>query len=677
MRVGQSLTFDAPVVLDYRNSLWKLEPTAPVVAGGSDPVTFGPSTRTVAPEPVGGTVTIGTFNVLNYFTTVAEEWDALPGNVCTYYSDRAGNKITGNSCGNPSSSSGNGPRGAATQESLARQQAKIVTAINALDADVVSLEEIENSIKFGPDRDASVATLVAALNADAGADKWAFPASPDEMPAVSEQDLIRTALIYQPAAVSAVGASQVLVGSEAFANAREPFAQTFKPVGGTADSTFAVVVNHFKSKGSGTGADADQGDGQGGSNASRVAQANALVEFADQFAAAADTDRVFLTGDFNAYNREDPVGVIEQAGYVNVAAALTDEETYQFDGQVGSLDHVFASDAVFGDVTGADIWNINAFESVGREYSRFNNNVTPLVDVDAPYRASDHDPELVGVDLPLLSGATVTADAPSTIRFGDPLTITAAVAGGTGTVTISEDGDTVASGELVDGRVDLTVPDLAVGSHTFEVTYPGDASTEASSTTVSVKVIRQLAELSATVSPSQYGTGATLEVTADPSASGPVFVFDESGRGVGTGSLSDGAATLTLDETIAVGSHTLTVAYVGNRSADPDDTTVVLVVEKADPVVTKTVVTAKIVVGKTKANVYLRVTAPGYVVDGGSVQVFQGSRRLGYGTVRNGSAKVPLKVFTSTGTKTLTAKYFGNAETGPGQTSFTVKVVRR
>ena len=45
-------------------------------------------------------------------------------------------------------------------EDFLRQQAKIVTAINTLDADIVSLEEIENSVQFGKDRDDAVSKLV-------------------------------------------------------------------------------------------------------------------------------------------------------------------------------------------------------------------------------------------------------------------------------------------------------------------------------------------------------------------------------------------------------------------------------------------------------------------------------------------------------------------------------------
>ena len=53
-------------------------------------------------------------------------------------------------------------------------------------------------------------------------------------------------------------------GGQAFGNAREPIAQTFKTKNGKGDK-FLFVVNHFKSKGSAGPfpGDADSGDGQG------------------------------------------------------------------------------------------------------------------------------------------------------------------------------------------------------------------------------------------------------------------------------------------------------------------------------------------------------------------------------------------------------------------------------
>ena len=389
VRVGSRVTFHAPVILEYRNSTWKFQPTTQVTDEGKSVATFQ-DTRTEAPEAVGGNLHLATFNVLNFFNTTGVDYEAA-GHTCSYYNDRAGNHDTVNDCG-PT-----GPRGAAEDDDLTRQRTKIVAAINALGADVVSLEEIENSVALGEtDRDDALKSLVDALNSAAGSERWAYAPSPAaaDLPPTAEQDVIRTAFIYDPNTVSLVGASKVLVGSAAFSNAREPLAQAFKPKG-TADSkAFAVVVNHFKSKGSGT----DDGTGQGNANPDRINQAKAVIPFANDFAQSRGTDKIILTGDYNSYTEEDPMQVLYDAGYQAIQSSTPDEYTYNFGGMEGSLDHVLANPAAQSMVTGADIWNINSVESVAFEYSRYNYNAT---DFYAPnmYRASDHDPEIVGLDV--------------------------------------------------------------------------------------------------------------------------------------------------------------------------------------------------------------------------------------------------------------------------------------
>jgi len=383
--VGAATSFTKPVVLDYRNDSWKFQPTTPITGAtpAADlPASFS-SVRTAAPEEVGGDLKLAGFNVLNYFPTTG---DQLAG--CTYYTDRDGDPVTVRG--------GCDARGAANADDLERQQVKIVKAINALGADVVSLEEIENSARFGQDRDAAVGTLVAALNAAAGKDTWAFVPSPAKLPA--SEDVIRLALIYKQDRVAPVGESTIL-DDPAFVNARQPVADAFRPIGGTADDDFLVIANHFKSKGSGTGENADTGDGQGASNADRVRQAQALAAFSTTEQAKYGTDRVFMLGDFNAYSEEDPMVVLRDAGYTDLGPAEDSTEySYVFSGLSGSLDHVLASPAALEAVTGVDIWNINSTESVGLEYSRYDYNVTDLYRDDV-YRASDHDPILVGFDL--------------------------------------------------------------------------------------------------------------------------------------------------------------------------------------------------------------------------------------------------------------------------------------
>ncbi len=400
IRVGAAAEIVAPVVMDYRNNTWKFQPQTQVTDDGADVATFE-DTRpaNLAPQEVGGNLKLATFNVLNYFNTTGAAFEAR-GGTCTYFFDREGNDpVAVNSC-NP-----NGPRGAAEPGDLNRQQAKIVRAINTMDADIVSLEEIENSVKLigETNRDDAVSALVNALNAAAGTRRWAYASSPAaaDLPALAEQDVIRNAFIYDPTTVSPVGASKVLVGSAAFANAREPLAQAFKPAGSADESAFAVIVNHFKSKSpsGATGDNVDTGDGQGGYNGDRTRQAEALVDFADDFAVERDLEAVFLTGDFNSYTQEDPMQVLYGADFDVVESDTAGEHSYSFDGYAGSLDHVLGNQAAVEMVTGADIWEINANEPIAFQYSRFNYNPTRFFSTGDPFAASDHNPEIVGLNV--------------------------------------------------------------------------------------------------------------------------------------------------------------------------------------------------------------------------------------------------------------------------------------
>jgi 5'-nucleotidase len=414
VRTGSQVTFHEPVILDYRYSLWNFQPTQQVTGDGSAVATFS-DTRTPNQQPanVGGGIRLATFNVENYFPMTGEDYVAQGLGTCTYYNDRAGNHIAVNTCTGTDGSPG--PRGAADDASFARQQEKIVTGINRLGASIVSLEEIENSAKFGEPRDTALAGLVDALNAAAGSGVWAYVPSPQasQLPPLASQDVIRTALIYKPADVSLVGASTVLTNDsgagQPFSIAREPLAQGFKKAGAPDSDAFLVVANHWKSK----NADSDPlypGDAedtsspavdQGAFNATRTREAQDTLTFASQVAASLGTNRVFIVGDLNSYTDEDPLQTLYSAGYTDLGSAFDPSgETYDFNGLAGSLDHVLASPAALAMVTGADVWEINAQESVGYNYSRYNYNVTQLFNGSDPFAASDHDPLVVGLTLP-------------------------------------------------------------------------------------------------------------------------------------------------------------------------------------------------------------------------------------------------------------------------------------
>ena len=392
--VGATASFDEPMIVSFGFDMWRFQPQQQVVGAENAPVSFSEVREDAPVDFSGSDYSVATFNVLNYFTTLGTDEAG-----CAYYTDREGNPTTANNCT---------VRGAYDTANFERQQTKIVTAINDLDASVIALEEIEDSSDFGENRDAALAHLVDELNAAAGSEQWSFVPSPETVPATGD-DVIRTAFIYQADEVSYVDDSTEILDDSAFANARAPLAATFAPAANE-DEPFIVIANHFKSKGgSGSGDNANNDAGNpasatGGWNGDRVRQAQALLEFADAQQAAQSTDLLFITGDLNSYSMEAPATTLTDAGYVPVASAGS-EYSYLYTselanggkiGTVGSLDHILLSPAAAEQINGSDIWTINAYEPIALEYSRFNANVTNFYD-ESPYRASDHNPIIVGM----------------------------------------------------------------------------------------------------------------------------------------------------------------------------------------------------------------------------------------------------------------------------------------
>jgi predicted extracellular nuclease len=351
-------------VLDYRFGGWTVQPTA---AADYTPVNLRPD----VPQ-VGGDITVASFNVLNYFTTI----DPTPTN----------------------SNDDDLTRGADTNEEFDRQEAKIVSALAAINADVFGLIEIENKVDEAGVP--VVATLAAALNEKLGADVYDYIDT-----GVIGTDAITTALIYKTATVEPLGGFAVLdstVDSD-FADINRPaLAQTFAQVGGSEPVT--VVVNHLKSKGSDCNAlgDPDTGDGSGNCNLTRAAAATALAEWLASDPTRQGAGRELIIGDLNSYDKEQPIDVLRSAGYTDLLFEFQGEFAYSyvFDGQLGYLDYALAGADLFGDVTGAEVWRINADEPSLIDYDMsFKQPAQDALFAPDPYRSSDHDPVVVGLEL--------------------------------------------------------------------------------------------------------------------------------------------------------------------------------------------------------------------------------------------------------------------------------------
>jgi predicted extracellular nuclease len=331
--------------------------------------------RLPAPNLAAGNVRVASANVLNFFTTFTNGDDAWgrTGQGC-----KSGGTIARSNC-----------RGADNMAEFVRQRDKIVASLVALNADVVGLMEIQNN------DDIAVGYLVEQLNAALGAGTYAVVPKP----AATGTDAIRVALIYKPKSVSLVGAA--LSDGNAINN-RPPIAQTFKASNG---ARFSLVVNHLKSKGGcggASGGDADSGDGQGCWNATRVAQAARLRDvFLPQVVSAANDPDVLVVGDMNAYGMEDPIRLLNAAGYVNEIERFVRPHgipySYVFGSASGYLDHALASSSLSPQVAGVTEWHANADEPEAIDYNIETTGQDPYR--ANPYRASDHDPVVVSLKL--------------------------------------------------------------------------------------------------------------------------------------------------------------------------------------------------------------------------------------------------------------------------------------
>ena len=596
IRVGAPTTFVADVIFTEGGSpsapTYRFQPLTTVVGPGNagSPATFA-DTRTAAPDEAlineTGTadLKLASFNVLNYFTTLGDANDDNIGDGgCTPFRDRDGD---GNSV-----NSGCDQRGAWDPQDFERQQSKIVSAINALDADVIGLMEIENSLSLGETPDEATNSLVAALNEAAGAGTWAANPSSTELP-TGGMDVITNAIIYKPASVDRVGQSRAL-GSlsdagEAFDNAREPLGQVFKADAG--GDPFLFVVNHFKSKGSAgpNPGDGEANDGQSLSNGSRKLQAAALRDWVAGLRTETGVKSVVLGGDFNSYAMEDPLRILYDAGFTNVEQKFGNGEySYSFSGLSGSLDHILVNDSALKRSTGTDIWNINGGESLALEYSRYNYHGTDF-HAAGPFRSSDHDPVILGLlNTAPATPATVTGTAAAMV-YGTTGTVSVKVvpATATGTVTVSQGGVVLGSTTLAAGAgtVALAAKSLPAGTYTLALTYSGDATHKASTGTASLVVSKAKPTVKAKTKPKKVVVKKTrvkvvVKVAAEgytPTGKVKIRVAGKTYRA----RVVDGKAVIKLKAFKKPGKYRAKVSYAGDANTETARTRVTIRVKRS------------------------------------------------------------------------------------------------
>lgn len=311
--------------------------------------------RPEAPPAVGGALRIAAFNLENYFLTL-------------------------------------GQRGADHPNALRRQTDALAAALVALDADVIAVMEVERDDGAALNALARAVNALAAAAAAEGETPRRFTALAEaERSRVRSGDAIRQGFLVDTETVEVLA----LDADVASVHERPPQALTLRHR--ASGAVLGVVAVHLRSKG-GCPTSGDVDAGYGCWNLRRSAQADAVLRFATRLEATHDALGVLVLGDLNAHRYEPPLRLFDDAGWL-IAADLGPREearSYVFFGRSAALDHALASPALAPSVAGAAYWAINADEPPLAGYGR-GAQAPPGYRPD-PFRSSDHDPLVIGLD---------------------------------------------------------------------------------------------------------------------------------------------------------------------------------------------------------------------------------------------------------------------------------------
>jgi len=265
----------------------------------------------------------------------------------------------------------NSSRGARNKAEFELQQNKLINLLVQMNADIISLNEVEND---GNDKHSAIHQLTTELTAVSG-NGYAFIRTGSKL----GSDEITNAQIYRADRVKAVGQPSVLdFGYQHRPLLLQQYSFGEKPV--------LLATVHLRSKAGRCPEDRAEHKYFGGCNSARSQAAEKIVQF---LARLADIEHIplILAGDFNSYSKEPPLQVFKKSGYQRLknlqAEPYSEFSGYRYRGRFGHLDHVLINKAAAAKVSAFYSWPVNSVHSrlAGYQYGG-----------KGLIRSSDHDP---------------------------------------------------------------------------------------------------------------------------------------------------------------------------------------------------------------------------------------------------------------------------------------------
>jgi len=262
------------------------------------------------------------------------------------------------------------------------------------------------------------------------------------------------------------------------------------------------------------------------------------------------------------------------------------------------------------------------------------------------------------------STTTTLTVAPNPATFGQSVTLMATVTPSTasppltGTVEFLDGGVSIGVVTLSGDQATLIVNTFTAGIHSLTAEYNGDenfmSSTSSPPVILTVNQASTTTTLTVAPNPATFGQSVTLMASVAPSASTGTMQFFDGGVFIGTGTLSGGKATLTVNS-FAVGAHSLTAVYSGDSNFVGSTSYPVFLTVRLIATTTKLVVEPKPVKRNQTVTLTVSITPSSAT---GSVTFYSNCKLLGVATVSNGQATLTT-CFPHRGKKSLIAYYSG------------------